>query len=347
MMDRRLRRMVRPLTRTARAAADRWDALAVRRRADRLLQGSDEWQIGTVHRARSGTRIAQVRSARDGRAGILKITDAPDGALGLDREWTVLSALAAEPRLEVLRPLLPEVLAAGSGGGWSYLVQGSLAGAPATAGAMRAPRSLLTEASMIAGRMHGATATPRMITESEVDEWIGRPLAAVRSLVGDRLGTSEMTTLDRMAGELEAGVIHATIPLGWIHGDLWSDNILVDGPGGAITGIVDWDSASDAGLAAHDQLHLVLYTRKLLAGTEIGLEICRALGTDPEWDALEVAALETGTAHLPGATEAARRRLGILLYWLRLVEMNLARQPRATHTRRWVDDNIRAVLTCG
>ena len=345
MMDRRLRRIVRPLRRSARAAADRWDAVAVRRRAERLLRGTDDWQIGTPRRARSGTRIVRIRSGSDGRAAILKITDAPDGARGLNRERTVLSGLAAEPRLEALRPLLPDVIAAGSDGGWSYLIQRSLPGVPATASAMRPPRSLLTEASSIAAQLHAATAAPRTIAESDVEEWIGRPLAAVGRLVDDRLGTSERAALDRLGAELEAGITGATIPLGWIHGDLWSDNILVDGPGGAITGFVDWDSASHAGLAAHDQLHLVLYTRKVLDGTEIGAQICRALGSNADWDAGEVAALATGTAHLPG-TDDERHRLAIHLYWLRLVAMNLARQPRATRARRWVDDNIRAVLAC-
>jgi Ser/Thr protein kinase RdoA (MazF antagonist) len=347
MKDRRLRRIMRPLTRSARAAADRFDGVVVRRRAERLLEGIGDWEIGTLHRARSGTRIARLRSARSGRDAILKITDAPEGALGLDRERTVLSRLAAEPRLEALRPLVPDVLAAGSADGWSYVVQRSLPGVPAPAGAMRPPRSLLAEASALAARMHEATAMPRTIAEAEVDAWIGRPIAAVRDLAARRLGPSEIAALDHLAVELEMAVTGATVPLGWMHGDLWSQNILVDDdPAGTITGLVDWDSASDAGLAAHDQLHLVLYTRKVLDGTEIGVQICRALRMYADWDAAEESALATATAHLPGVGESTRRRLAIHLYWLRLVAMNLARQPRATRAGHWLDDNVRAVLAC-
>ena len=72
MTNRGLRRIARPLTRSAHAFADRWDAVDVRRRAERLLQGTDEWEIGQFHRARSGTRIARIRSARDGREAVLK-----------------------------------------------------------------------------------------------------------------------------------------------------------------------------------------------------------------------------------------------------------------------------------
>ena len=75
----------------------------------------------------AGRASLAIRSARDGGEAVLKITDVAEGARGLDRERAVLSKLAAEPRLERLRPLLPDVLAVGSDGGWSYLVQRSLA----------------------------------------------------------------------------------------------------------------------------------------------------------------------------------------------------------------------------
>lgn len=109
---------------------------------------------------------------------------------------------------------------------------------------------------------------------------------------------------------------------------------------------MDWDSALDGGLAAHDQLHLILYSRKVLNGTEIGAEICNALGPEPRWDATELSALSAGTATLPGSDAASRHRLGVLLYWLRLVVVNLVRQRRTTRGRRWLDANVRAVLAC-
>lgn len=346
MMDRRLRRIARPLTRLVRAGTDRWDAVRVRRQADRILRGRGDWEIGPIRRARSGTRIARMRSASDGRQAFLKIINAPDGASGLERERVALSGLAGESRLEELRPLLPEVLDAGSDGRWSYLVQRALPGEPATRCLTSQLHQVLSEASAIAARLHGVTAVPRVVATAELEEWIERPLAAVRGLVGQRPGSWEARSLDRLASELGVAVGGATVPLGWIHGDLWSDNILVNLDDGRITGIVDWDSASDAGLATHDQLHLVLYGRKVLAGTEIGTEICRALGPESNWDATELLALSAATAALPGADQASQRRLGVVLYWLRLVVMNVARQPRTTRGSRWLEDNVRAVLEC-
>ena len=272
----------------------------MRRQADRLLGSGDDWDIGAMQRARSGTRIARMRSRRDGHEAVLKIGDAEAGARGLERERAVLSALSAEPRLAALHPLLPEVLDAGSDGRWSYLVQRALPGETARHRLRRPGNRILSEASAIVAGLHDATSAQRAVAAADVQEWIERPIAVLRGLVGQRPGSAEARAIDRLGMELGVAVKGATVPLGWIHGDLWADNILVDARFDSITGIVDWDSAQEASLAAHDQLHLVLYTRKILEDTEIGTEICKALGSEPRWDAAELSALSAGTDALPG-----------------------------------------------
>ena len=243
---RRLRRIVRPMTRFARAAGDRWDAITVRRRADRLLGSGGDWEIGAIQRARSGTRIARMRSRRDGREAILKIADAEAGVRGLKRERAVLSALCALPRLAALHPLLPEVLDAGSDGRWSYIVQRALPGAAAMPRLRRPGNRILSEASVIIAGLHEATSAPRAVADSDVEKWIERPIAVLRGLVIPRSGSAAARAIDRLGTEFRVAVKGATLPLGWIHGDLWPNNILVDTPTDIITGIVDWDSAEDA-----------------------------------------------------------------------------------------------------
>lgn len=344
MEDGRLRPLLRPLTMSLRAASDRWDAVGVRRAASRLLASHGEWQIDAVTRARSGMRIARIRSA-DGTQGILKIADSADGARGLDREGRTLTKLAAEPRLEILQALIPDVLAAGTDGRWSYLVQRALPGTPATP-SLHHTRTILADVSALATSWHAATARQRIASDAELDEWVERPIIAVRDLVAVSQHSPEAATLARVGDELRSALRGVTMTLGWIHGDLWTDNILVRSDGAEITGIVDWDSASDFGLALHDQFHLILYARKLTARSEIGVEVCRALGPEPGWDAVERPALTAAIAGIPGSDEAAQRRVGVLLYWLRFVTMNLARQPRVTRDRRWLNQNVRDVLEC-
>ncbi|MEO6577744.1 MAG: aminoglycoside phosphotransferase family protein [Candidatus Limnocylindria bacterium] len=344
MDDGRLRPLLRPLTRSLRAASDRWDAVGIRSAASRWLASHGEWQIDAVTRSRSGTRIARIRSA-DGTRAILKIADSAHGARSLDREGRSLTKLAAEPRLAMLLALIPGVLAAGTDGRWSYLVQRALPGTPATPSLHHA-RTILADVSTLATSWHAATARQCVASEAELDEWVERPIIAMRDLVGVSQHAPVGATLARVGDELRSVLRGATTTLGWIHGDLWTDNILVRSDGAEITGIVDWDSASELGLALHDQLHLILYARKLTARSEIGDEVCRALGPEPDWDAVERPGLTAAIATMPGSDEPAQRRVGVLLYWLRLVAMNLARQPRATRDRRWLNKNVREVLEC-
>jgi aminoglycoside phosphotransferase len=341
----RLRRMPRKLLRSARAGAELLDAVRVRPEAARLLHGPAAWEIGRFRRARSGTRIARLHSAREG-AAVLKIAEAADGRSGLVRERVVLEALAHDPRVRDLRPFIPAVLDGGQDGRWVYLVQRALPGEPATRRLGRERQAILTGASVIAGRLHRATATPRIVTHVELEDWIEHPVAVIRQLVATRPSSKESRSLDRLAADLQASLRGHTVPLGWIHGDLWSDNILVARGSGTITGLVDWDSASDGAIAAHDQLHLVLYARKVLGGTPIGTQIQHVLGSAPQWDTTESLALREALGALPGSDDASRARLGVLLYWLRLVVTNLARQRKITGGRRWLDDNVRLVLEC-
>lgn len=339
-----LRDMVRPLAKSLRGRG-RWaDALLLRPTVRRVLAGADG-EIREVRRARSGTWIVRVR-LNAGHEAVLKLTNSGSGAHGLERERQTLGMLAQDERLEDLRELLPVVLDAGREGRWSYVLLQALPGVPATAMLPVDPESVVSRASAVATRLHAATASQASAGRREFDDWVLRPVDAVRRLLGDRITPLERDALDAVAAEHATLLDGARVRLGWIHGDLWSDNILVDPHDGSITGLVDWDSATDAGLAVHDQLHLVLYSRKLANGTEMGAEIVRALGDGPRGQVAEVEALRAGTDGLPGTDPAARLRLGAILYWLHFVVGNLDRQPRATHRRAWIAANVSAVLAC-
>ncbi|HET8778134.1 MAG TPA: phosphotransferase [Candidatus Limnocylindria bacterium] len=321
----------------------RWaDELLVRPTVRRVLSGGG-WEIRDLRRARSGTWIARVRSDA-GHEGVLKLADSPAGARGLVRERDTLARLVRDDRLAEIHKLLPAVLDAGRQGRWSYILLRAVPGVPATASLLANPESVVTPASRVATRLHAATARQAIAGRPQLDEWVLGPLQAARQLLGDRLSAREHGVLDAVAADQSALLEGAMVRLGWIHGDLWSDNVLIDQDGGMITGLLDWDSATDAGLAVHDQLHLVLYSRKVAKGTEMGSEIVEALGGEPRWDVAELEALRAGTDGLPGSDAIARLRVGIILYWLRFVVGNLDRQPRATRRRRWVADNVSAVL---
>jgi aminoglycoside phosphotransferase len=344
MLDRRLRHATRPIRRLVRAGSDRVDALVIRHVALDVMEGTGSWSIRSLRRARSGTRIAVMQAAGEP-AVVVKLTDLASGARQLDREAEVLELLARDIQHVGLRQLIPSLVRLGHHGRWTYLVQRALPGKPATPMMRSSMRSkLLEEAGSIAMRLHRQTASRRAITHREVLAWVDHPLAQINRLTEGR----HRDRLGLLRDELHAAIRDARLYVGLIHGDFWSGNVLYDEAHGRISGIVDWDSADVANLMAHDLLHLVLYTRKVLGGTELGAEVGRALGPEPQWDPEEDRIVERALLPLggDGARTTASLRPPIFLYWIRFVSMNLARQPQATHQGPWIRANVDAVIEC-
>ena len=341
MIDRRLSRAARPLRRLARAGVHRVDGILVRQVASEIVGSSGRWAIRATRRARSGTRIVLLDDD-DGHLAFLKLADSAGGSAQLAREREMLTLLARRVTGTDLRDLLPETIDAGQHEKWSYVMQRAIPGEPATP-LLADPTSrrwLVQEAASLAVRLHDATVDEHHLTSADLDDWVDRPIALIA-----RLATPSATLaarLEALRTELRAWLAGATLRLGFIHGDYWSENLMADRRDLRVTGIVDWDSADSANMVAHDLLHFVLYSRKLLRGSEIGAEICRALGPDPGWQPEEQPAIDRVAA----TRDAGGFRVPLLLYWLRIVSENFARQPAATRRRTWVSDNIDAVLAC-
>jgi aminoglycoside phosphotransferase len=345
MIDRRLSRAARPLRRLARAGVHRADGILVRQVANEIVGSAGRWAIRSTRRARSGTRIVLLEDD-DGNVAFLKLADSAGGSAQLGREGEMLTILASRVSGTDLRELLPETIDAGQHEKWSYVIQRAVPGEPATP-LLAEPSSrrwLVQEAASLAVRLHDATVGEHRLTGAELDEWVERPIDLIA-----RLATPSATLtvrLEAVRTELLDALTGVSLRLAFIHGDYWSENLLADHRGRRITGIVDWDSADPANLVAHDLLHLILYTRKIVRESEIGREICRALSPDPQWEPDELNALRHVPRQVAGRAGTDDVRSEVLLYWLRLVAMNHARQPKVTSQSRWIADNIDAVLTC-
>lgn len=335
------RALLRPTRRLALGGLERWDAAVVRRRAARISSVSD-LRVVAFHRARSGMRILRLRD-HAGSEAVLKLTDAAGGAVALEREAATLALLGSTPLADELRSRLPEVIDTGSLDNWSYLLLRALPGVPATAPFLDPSRreAVLNAAASFAWRLHAETSNMRRVEVEDRDAWVTHPIEATGSL----LGPADNERLQHLSAATIAQ-LPATASTGWIHGDFWSENVLVDARTLAVTGIVDWDSAVPRGLAIHDQLHFLLYGRKTGRATEIGEEICRMLGGTSRLDAGEAAIVDRVVTDFQPETRDASLRTALTLYWLRLVATNLERQPRITKRRAWVDANVRQVLRC-
>jgi aminoglycoside phosphotransferase (APT) family kinase protein len=291
---------------------------------------------------RTSTGIAVVKFARRGAppSAVLKLAASPEGNDALARETQTLATLGADARLGAWRALLPMPCASGTVRGHRYRIESALIGrAATTAPRVRASLMLRAAADTIAV-LHESTATTVGGGPEVVERWVDAPL---RELLRHTVpGPRSTGRLQRLRDELHGALASGSFPAAWIHGDFWLGNLLFD-PTPSPAGIVDWEAAAPLELPLHDVLHLLLYTRRLESGRELGQMLCDQL-VEKRWSAAERVLLERQPAWQAcgGLTE----RHVLLLYWLRhaAVHARQNRSPADYRYRLWERRNVRPVL---
>lgn len=271
---------------------------------------------------------------------VLKVTATAEGKRLLERETSALTALHSDDRLDGWRGFLPHPRARGTLERHSYRLDSALGGAPVS-GLTAADRPVLLSAAADAiAVLHRSTATTVHGGPELARRWVDAPLGQLQRHT-NRSGwlSYRLEKLrDELHGALDGGELTAT----WIHGDYWLGNLLFSGSGAA-TGIVDWEASAPLELPFHDVLHLLLYTRRLTTGRELGHllhEHIRGGG----WSAEENAILHRcWTSPSEGALSP---RQMLLLYWLRHAATHARQQGSQVgyRYRRWERRNVASVL---
>jgi len=261
---------------------------------------------------------------------------------GMLRESRALAALHADERLGDWRRLVPLSLASGTFEGRRYRVDTALRGRVVLDRLREetSRRHMLESAAETIHVLHRATASSVDVDERLAAQWIDAPAndllvhGAARGL-GSQLGA--------LRDELRAAIVGQSLSAGWIHGDYWFGNLLFEAGEARPRGIVDWDAAGKPALPVIDVLHLLLFTRRLITGRELGEIVAEKLrGRD--WPEEERRLLDRYGTWCHGDSLSDRQVL--LLCWLRHVAHH-ARQQGADRTlgyRRWRSRNVRPVL---
>jgi aminoglycoside phosphotransferase (APT) family kinase protein len=272
---------------------------------------------------------------------VIKLPMTAEAVAGMETETAVLAALRADGRLGEWRRLVPQPLASGALHGRQYRVDRVLRGRTAVDG-LNDPsrrRVLMDEAAATIHDFHTRTGVTVRADDRLVEHWVDR---RVRQLISRRAPPPKRAAqLRRLQDELNAALADRTLSVAAVHGDFWLGNVLFSGT--RPTGVVDWDAAGSLEPPVIDLLHLVLYTRRLVTGRDLGAIVCEQLAGGG-WTADERRLLETrGGWGLEGSLDA---RSALLLYWLRHVAHH-NRQEGARRTweqRLWEQRNARRVL---
>ncbi|HEX5095761.1 MAG TPA: phosphotransferase, partial [Acidimicrobiia bacterium] len=336
-------RRLEPVVGGARALAARRRAPAVRERATQVVADDErlrDWTVERVLPSEHDVDIIALRGEDDERA-LLRLPQSPSGTRAVAGHTGALRQLR-ERDIASLRPLVPEVLAENLSGNAPWMLESHLPGAPASGflDVFGTERGLDMVRSVIEP-LHAHALTTMVADDAALEAWVDRPIEQVRSVPGPALYRHrDEAALDRLREELHDALRGREVAAGFVHGDLWLGNVLVDPDEHEVCGVIDWDFAREPVPVQTDVMHLILATRSAREKMELGDVVVRLLATDA-WEDYELDTLaRTGGL---GACDVPPRTL-LLLTWLGHVSGLPDKSDRYRKSLVWRARNTEQVL---
>ena len=274
---------------------------------------------------------------------VLKLALTSEATRSLSTERAALASVEADERLADWHHLLPGILIHGELDGADYLLERGLRGhnAGSLLGTVPPRRVLQALAADAISTLHERTAVATVASVATVDRWLRDPVRfVVRAALACR-GAPGPLAFNRVAAEIKASLVGRRLTVSWIHGNFWLGNLLVEGDGGPVTGIVDWDCAGRHELPVLDVLHLLVCTRTFVERKELG-GVVRGLLEGADWTQQEVSLLHSHDAEL--VADPAYARAMLLLCWLRHLASKLAQSNRCLNSHVWLARNVEPAL---
>ena len=266
----------------------------------------------------------------------------------LERQQHDLSAVQRAVSGSQVARLIPLPVAHGIHGGCPFFAEQALRG---RAGNVQTENwvsvALLQRAADALSALHRHTATSMVVGDKILRQWVDRPLARIRRVAEETSGPgAHAAGLDLVCREVRARLWNRTVRAGWVHGDFWLGNVLMDPQSGAVTGLIDWDRAGAAELGTLDLFHFLVVRRMYTDGHEFG-EVVASLLSGGQWRPDERAVLDNTDLPFP-ATDERDRRMLLWLLWMRRIASDLrTRSSVAMPSRDWIRRNIDVVLLAG
>ncbi|MFL5727515.1 MAG: phosphotransferase [Chloroflexota bacterium] len=304
-------------------------------RGDPVLHEAPAWTVQHARGDADSGFIAVVGSEDAAPRAVVRAGRSAAATARIDREMSSIAAVRSLPLPADTLRLLPGIVASGRVGSLAFAIETALPGRTVDVRRLGAParRRLFDEARAAIGPIHAAAAKTAPTDSRDVDRWVHRRADLVRDLlVAVGITGREPWAVAALRQRLSLSLEGSTCTRTRVHGDFWAGNLLVvDDPSGApcVTGIVDWDTSEPDELALQDTLHLELYAEKVVARHSLGQVVAARLQAT------------VGRAEPPDGLPEADR---LLLYWLRQVEANHARDAGATSRPKWIARNIKPVL---
>ncbi len=277
---------------------------------------------------------------------VVKMATGRRARFGLIDHVGTLRALHADPRLAVMAETFPRVVREGTATGLRFVAETRCLGAANSDALLDVTRrpAALRAVGAYAARLHSLTAREAEVDEELFHRWVGRPLELMSAAVGTASADFARGSA-ALADELHSVLLGQRVAIARVHGDLTPGNVLLDGEGRRVTGLVDWERSRHDGLPGADLAMFVLALRREATGAELGNLVLKAADGSLTLDSDEAAFLhgDADSGAVPGGTPLSDRHL-VLLAWLAHAESNLVKGERYRVSRRWLRRNVIAVV---
>jgi len=251
------------------------------------------------------------------------------------REGRALNALSAEPAVGDFARFLPLRITDGYVGDQPFVLERAMPGIAADTVASRSPvaASVTVGAASAIGVLHTRTAHPAVVDAALLRRWVD-----VRVDIVAR-ATRRRDALETLRKRLHAAWAGREVEIGWVHGDFWLGNVMVDPATGVAAGIIDWEWAARDELAAQDLVYACVHSRMLAGRGELG-DVVSEMLQHPVWEDAELAMHSAADAPVGPVIDPDV----LLLVWLRQIAANLVQTPSIAHNPLWVLRNVVSVL---
>jgi O-antigen/teichoic acid export membrane protein len=304
------------------------------------------WNVQKVVKTFSDMTVFIMGPEGDKPAALLKLPQSKYAMMSMCRQKKVLAQLHADSRLGEWRVFLPTILTNDEIVGQPYVVEKMLPGLEARS-VLSSPetRTRMQNAAVSAiNELHRRTADLIEVDAHILRRWVDEPLTHLKRLVNKRPSPfRNEKAIDQLSTELHDTLTGQTLSISWIHGDFAPGNLLVTSDGATVTGIVDWDLAVSDGPPQLDVVWLLLSTRMVIQGKELG-DVVREMLEGAKWTPTEQTLIDS--ARLTFSEDGLGLKTMIWLCWLRHMNGNFTKCTRYTSHWLWKAKNIDGVLCC-
>lgn len=307
------------------------------------IASANDWEIKQVYRSLSDMDVLWVGPRSDSFTVMLHLPRSQAAVESFEQQKKICSALSDDARLGKWRQLLPGTLYEGCFQGRPYWFEAQLPGINAAKVMLETGkrRAVLQSATEAVKYLHRETAKEVKVDEHLLENWVLDPLHTIANSVLAHFHSRSRLFLDRVKEQLSDTLLGQHLMVSWIHGDYWPANILVDPDSCKVTGIIDWDLSQPMGLPSLDLVNLLVSTRQVEAGKELG-EILVEILTLGAWREDEQELWEQARQVLNGNSLGIKESL--LIFWIQHLSANLKKTQRYSINPVWIYGNFVQVI---